>query len=84
MDDSTIIYDEVIESYDEEIKTIPTNFNKKKVTWKTQGFYILILFLLITIALLIAVSINCENLIKYRPKKLLPFHDLNNKLNKIL
>ena len=59
MDDSTIIYDEVIESYDEEIKTIPTNFNKKKVTWKTQGFYILILFLLITIALLIAVSINC-------------------------
>ena len=44
MDDSKIIYDEVIESYDEEIKTIPTNFNKKKVTWKRQGFYILILF----------------------------------------
>ena len=59
MDNSRIIYDEVIESYDEEIKTIPTNFNKKKVTWNTQGFYILILFLLITIALLIAVSINC-------------------------
>ena len=59
MDDSTIICDEVTELYDEEIKTIPTNFNKKKVTCKMQGFYILILFLLITIALLIAVSINC-------------------------
>ena len=29
MDDSTIICDEVIKSYDEEIKTIPTNFIKK-------------------------------------------------------
>ena len=28
MDDSAIICYEVIESYDEEIKTIPTNFNK--------------------------------------------------------
>ena len=27
MDDSTSICDEVINSYDEEIKTIPTNFN---------------------------------------------------------
>ena len=31
-DDSTIILDEVIKAYDEEIKTIPTNFNQKKVT----------------------------------------------------
>ena len=29
MYDTTIIYDEVIKSYDEEIKTIPKNFNKK-------------------------------------------------------
>ena len=67
MDDSTIICDEVIESYDEKIKTIPTNFNEKKVTCKTQSFYILLAFLLITIALLIAVSIYCY-LIKYQRK----------------
>ena len=35
MDDLTII-----ESYDEEIKTIATNFNEKKATCKTQNFYI--------------------------------------------
>ena len=29
MDDSAIMCDEVIESYDEEIKTIPRNFNEK-------------------------------------------------------
>ena len=63
MDDSTIICDEVIESYDEEIKyqnkiqrnkgnTIPTNFTEKKVTCEIQSFYILLTFLLITIAFL--------------------------------
>ena len=41
MDDSTIICDEVIESYDEERQAIPTNFNEKKVTCKTLSFYIL-------------------------------------------
>ena len=30
MDDSAITCDEVIKSCDEEIKTIPTNFNEKK------------------------------------------------------
>ena len=35
MDDSTIICDEVIKSYDEGMKTIPTNFNEKKVASKT-------------------------------------------------
>ena len=30
MNDSTIICDEVTDSYDEEIKTIQINFNKKK------------------------------------------------------
>ena len=46
MDDSAIIYNEVIGSYAEEIKTISTNFNEKKVTFKTRNFYILLAFLL--------------------------------------
>ena len=49
MDDSAIISDEVIESLNEETKAIPTNFNEKKGTCKTQNFYILLAFLLITI-----------------------------------
>ena len=59
MDDSAIMCDEIIESYKEE-----ANFNEKKATCNTQNFYILLSFLLITIALLIAVSICCY-LIKY-------------------
>ena len=55
MEDSTITCNEVIESYDEEIKIIPTNFNEKKVVCKS--FYILLAFVLIIIALLTAVSI---------------------------
>ena len=58
MDDSAIICDEMVESYDEETKTIPINLNEKKATCKKQNFYILLAFLLITIALLIAFSIN--------------------------
>ena len=34
MDNSAIICDKVIMLFDEEIKTIPTNFNEKKVTCK--------------------------------------------------
>ena len=64
MDNSAITYDKVIEPYDEETKTIPTNFNEKKANCKMQNFYILLAFLLIAIALLIAVSIYCY-LIKY-------------------
>ena len=67
MDDSTIICDEVMKSYDEEIKAILTNFNEKKVTCKTQFFYILFASLLITITLLIVVSIY-RYLIKYQTK----------------
>ena len=52
MDDSVIICDKVIESFDEEIKTIPTSFNEKLATCKTRNFYILLAFLLITIALM--------------------------------
>ena len=59
MDDSAISCDEVIESYVEGI-----DFNEKKAICKTQNFYILLGLLLITIALLIAVSIYCY-LIKY-------------------
>ena len=62
MDDSLIICDEVIELYEEE-----TNFTKKKAICKTQNSYILNDLLLITIALLIALSIYCY-LIKYRGK----------------
>ena len=50
-DELAIMFDEVIE----EIKTIPTNFNEKIITCKIQIFYILLTFLLVTIALLTAV-----------------------------
>ena len=52
--------DAVIELYDKDAEgksCHKTNFNEKKTTCKTQIFYILLAFLLITIALLIAVSI---------------------------
>ena len=38
MDNSAITCDEIIESYNEEIKTVPTNFNEKKLTCKIQKF----------------------------------------------
>ena len=67
-DDSAIICDKVIESYEEEIKTISTNFNEKNITCKAQNLYILLAFLLTTIAILIAVSIYCY-LIIYQAKR---------------
>ena len=73
MDDSAIICDEIIDVKE-------TNFNKKNIICKTQNFYILLAFLLITIALLIAVSIYCY-LIKYQRKHLLLCHNTNNKLD---
>ena len=68
MDDLAIMCDEIIESYHNETKTIPTNFNEEKTTWKRQNFNILPAFLLIAIALLIAISFYCD-LIKYRTKQ---------------
>ena len=67
-----------------ETKTILRNCNEKKQTFNTQNVYILLAFLLITIALLTAVSIYCY-LIKYRAKQkhLLPFHVKNNDLKEI-
>ena len=75
MDDSVITCDEIIESHDEDADAeaksndetqlyIEKNFNEKKATCKMENFHILLAFLLITIALLIAVSIYCY-LIKY-------------------
>ena len=89
IDDSVITCDEIIDaeakSNDEEVNTVPTNFNEKNVTCKTHNFHVLLASLLITIALLIAVSIYCY-LIKYRPKQehLLPFRVTNNELGEIL
>ena len=83
MDDSAITCDEIIESYDEETKTIPKNFNEQKATCKTQNFYILLAFLLITVELMLAASIYCY-LLKYltKEKYLLPFHVANNELKR--
>ena len=85
MDGSTISCDEIIESYDEETKTISTTFNEKKATCKMQTLYILLVFLLITIALLVAAGIYCY-LIKYRAikKQLLPLHNTNNELKEVM
>ena len=83
--------DEIIDmqakSNDKEPKTVPTNYNEKNITCKTQNFYILLTFLLITIVLLIAVSIY-RYLIKYQAKQkqkhLLTFQVTNNKLKQVL
>ena len=65
-------------------ETVPINLNENKTNCKMQNFYILLAFLLITIALLIAVSIYCY-LIKYQAiqKHLLPFHNTNNELKEV-
>ena len=57
MDYSVITCDEIIE-------VEKTNFNEKNITCKTQNFFILLGFLLITISLLMAVSFYCH-LMKY-------------------
>ena len=77
-----------LQSYEEEAEARQydeTNFNEKKATCKTQNFYILLEFLLITITLLIAVSIYCD-LIKYRAKQkhLSPFNFTNNTFKDII
>ena len=69
MNNSTITCDEIIESYNEETKKI----NEEKAAFKTQNFYILLAFLLITIALLTAVSIYCY-LIKIEQNKNIYYH----------
>ena len=83
MDDSAIMRDEIIDSYKEDAGA--KSYDEKKAACKTQNFYILLAFLSITIALLIAVSIYCY-LINYQAKQknLLPFHDTNNKLKQVI
>ena len=80
-----IMCDEVTESYNKETKTIPTNFNEKKATFKMQYFYLSLAFLLITVALLITVSIYCY-LIKYQAiqEHLLRFQVTNNEFKQVL
>ena len=53
-----VIIDADDESKNEETKTFPTNFNGINKTDRTQNFHILLIFLLIIIALLIAFSIT--------------------------
>ena len=60
------------EIFEEETKTSMINFNEKSTMCKTKNFYTLLAFLLITVALLIAVSIYCY-LIKYEVKKTIYF-----------
>ena len=61
MDDSVITFYEIIDVKE-------TNFIKKNITCITPIFYMLLTFLLITTALLIAVSIYCY-VIKHRAKQ---------------
>ena len=51
----------------------------KKMQSVKQSFYILLAFLLITVALFTAVSIYC-----YLSKHLLPFHETKNELKEVL
>ena len=45
MDDSAIICDEVVESYNEEMRSIPTSFNGKNVICKTEFLHFTYLFI---------------------------------------
>ena len=74
------MYDKITE----EKKNISNKFWWKNITCEKQNFYILLDFLLITIALLIAFSIYCY-LIKYwgKQKPLTSFHITNNELREI-
>ena len=71
MVDSAITCDEIIIDAEAKLnnKVVKTfrSFNEKKVTCKTHNFYILLKFLKIFIALLLAVTIYCY-LIKYWAK----------------
>ena len=57
MDDSAITHEEIIQ---EETKTATINFNEKNAIYKAKNVFISLAFLLIAIALLIAVSIYCQ------------------------
>ena len=81
IDDSVITCDEIIE----DTKSIPTNFNEKTIICEAKNLYILLTFLLITIALLTAVGISlCIVKYKAKQKHLLPCYITNKKLKKVL
>ena len=77
IDDSVITSDEIISVK----KHFPTNLNGKEVNCEMETIYILLAFLLITIALLTVASIY-GYLMKHQPKqkRSLPYHDTSNKL----
>ena len=87
IDDSAIRLDKIIDadgkakSFDK-TKTIPTNFDEKKVLLKQKNLYILLSFLSVTIALLIPVIIYCY-LIKLPAKQLLPSQYTNNEKEEV-
>ena len=84
MDDSATTCDEIIDSYDDETK-ISQQILEKKATCKTQNFYILLVFLLMTVTFLISVSIYCYVIkCQVKQKHLLPFQFTNNKLKEIM
>ena len=56
MNKLAIMCDEIIEPYDKETNTVPTNFNANRQPVKRRHFYALLVFLLFIITLLIAVS----------------------------
>ena len=57
IDDSIITCDEIIEvTKNIPTKAVPTNFNEKLITCKIRSFYILFVFLSITISLLITIN----------------------------
>ena len=69
-DNSVITCDEIIE---EKSKTVTTSFNEEKGSCKTKNFSISLAFLVITIALLIAVSIYCY-MIKHKANRNTYYH----------
>ena len=59
MDHSASTCDEIIESYNEETKTILTNFNEKKATRKTQNYFIFYLLFYFTFITCYSVIDSC-------------------------
>ena len=81
IDDSVITFDDLCSRNKNGYK----KFQWKNVICKTKSFYILLTFLLITIALLIAVIIYfCPIKYNANQKHLLPYYLTNNKLKQVL
>ena len=85
MDDSVLTIIKLYSHMRKRQKLFQQIFMKKKAICKTQNFYVLLAFLLITLALFIALSIYCY-LIRYQAKQehLLLFHVTNNELKETM